>query len=1115
MANSNRVFVSPGVYTSELDLTFVAQSVGVTTLGLVGETLKGPAFEPILISSWDDFTTYFGSSSPEKDGVGNPKYELPYFAKSYLSEANQLFVTRILGYTGYKQYNTFGISTEGGAQITNYSTSALTITTVTGITIPSNHVIISSFSNYTSISGTMQKAFSGMTGSTFYSNLSGKTAVSGTTGTTVVSYITGNTFNNGDYFTIGYVPTGLTSGLTGNTLVSPIGTLTDLNWNDVYYTGTTASITSTTGVYSYLFVYSASTSTFNVTRLLYSASYQYSINDPNFQFYPQLSGNTASNGTLLNNYILSNISGNTSTDSTWFTIGLVPSSYTSGLTTTLNVPSPVTSRNNASDYNGKEWYNIFCDLDLSGNIQSVSSYLFQYYLNSGNTNTPFYSVTRFQYPATINSAYDDIIVAALRPRGHYSSNVLKYEVTGSSFVSITSTSDLTKNPFADFVINVTGNTGGAKSLTVNLDQTSNKSITKVLGTDVYDRNYTDNPLYVFEFYPNFLLNAFEQGYIRGISTQVIYDTNNDSFLPNPNGDYGSYKAYDTPMSPTVVSEVRGGKVLDLFNIITISDGDSANEDIKITIQNINTDTGEFDLIVRDFNDSDSNQVLLEKFSRCSMNPDVPGYVALKVGTSDGQFPLLSKYIMLSMDPNAPSDAIPAGFRGFVRNSDFGSGNEKLGSVLYKTQYFTAGDTMYYDSTGAPITSSGDKVRNVTLGLSSSNGFNYDADLFKYKGWRSAGQTFGFHLSVNATGITQTGTTYQTTPYDFEGQTGTNNMLNTPANCKFTFAVCGGFDGWDIYRNTRTYGDAYILGKSTYNNNNINNGGIFNVTNGNSDYYSYYDGIQTFANPEAVDINVFATPGINFFDHSSLTNQAIEMIEVDRADSLYVISSPNESTADGVIGDIMDQEYDSNYSATYWPWIQVKDVDNATQIYIPPTGEVLRNIALTDNIAYPWYASAGYSRGLVNSIKAVKKLTSDERDNLYKNRINPIATFSDTGTIIWGNKTLQVRESALDRINVRRLLLRARKLISAVCVRLLFEQNDDQIRQEFLRLVNPILDAIKKERGLTDFRVTVSNDPADIDANTLRGKIYIKPTRSLEFIDVEFIITPTGASFENV
>jgi phage tail sheath protein FI len=284
---------------------------------------------------------------------------------------------------------------------------------------------------------------------------------------------------------------------------------------------------------------------------------------------------------------------------------------------------------------------------------------------------------------------------------------------------------------------------------------------------------------------------------------------------------------------------------------------------------------------------------------------------------------------------------------------------------------------------------------------------------------------------------------------------------------------------------------------------------------NSDLYAYLRGIETFANPEAVNINVFATPGINFYDHSSLVTQAIDMVENDRADSIYIIGSPNESSSENVINNLDEQGIDSNYSATYWPWIQVRDTDNATQLYIPPTGEVVRNIALTDNVSYPWFAVAGYSRGLVNAIKATKKLTLDERDDLYKNRINPIATFSDTGTIIWGNKTLQVRESALDRINVRRLLLRARKLISAVAVRLLFEQNDDQVRQEFLRLVNPILEAIKKERGLYDFRVSVSNSPEDIDANTLRGKIYIKPTRSLEFIDLEFIITPTGASFENI
>jgi len=216
-----------------------------------------------------------------------------------------------------------------------------------------------------------------------------------------------------------------------------------------------------------------------------------------------------------------------------------------------------------------------------------------------------------------------------------------------------------------------------------------------------------------------------------------------------------------------------------------------------------------------------------------------------------------------------------------------------------------------------------------------------------------------------------------------------------------------------------------------------------------------------------------------------------------------------------VDNLTDTGIDSNYTATYYPWILTRDTVNNTQIYLPPTGEVIRNLALTDNIAFPWFASAGYTRGLVNSVKARKKLTQEDRDTLYQGRLNPIATFSDVGTVIWGNKTLQIKESALDRINVRRLLLQARKLISAVAVRLLFEQNDEQVRQEFLDSVNPILDSIRRDRGLIDFRVTVSGTPEDLDSNTLTGKIYLKPTRALEFIDIEFLITPTGASFEDI
>ncbi len=961
MANSNRVFVSPGVYTSEKDLTFVAQSVGVTTLGLVGETLKGPAFEPILISSFDEFKTYFGSTSPEKYGDGNPKYELAYVAKSYLQESNQLFVTRVLGKTGYKPVNTFGIKTLGG--VTLSSTTPLTSTTTT-------------------------------------------------------------------------------------------------------LSATTATITGST-------------------------------------IYEELSGKTAHDGTAMGTYLVTEYSGLTNADhGKWFVMGLIPSSGATN-SSTLEQVSPLTGLYNSENFNNKEWYNTLFTKSgaTDSTIDGVYSYKFVY--NSGTTT---FDVTRWKYTASLNSDYHDMVVAAVRPRGHYSGQTLVLEVTGSTLMSLSEVDTVTENPLGEFTLTVTGHTGGVKEFSCSLDSTSTKYIGKVLGTGVYDKTYSDYPVYLHEVYSNTLDSLYKQGYVRGISTTLEYESEGTNYN----------NSWDTTISPMVVSEVRGGKVSDLFEIITVSDGDAANTQVKITIQNINIDTAEFDILVRDFNDTDDNMVILEKYSRCTMNPDLAGYVGKKIGTSDGEYGLNSKYIMLNLADNAPSDAFPAGFKGFKSNSAFGSGT--LGNVLYKTSFLNAGDTSYYDTTGEAVVAAADKFKKVSLGLSSQEGTKFDADLFKYKGSSATDETFGFHLSTNASSIT--GTTYKCTSYDLEGQTGEDNKLTSINYRKFTFAVCGGFDGWDIYRQNRTNTDGFIFGRTTYTSGNTTNGGVFGITSGtaNSDYYAYLEGIQTFANPEAVDINVFATPGINFSDHSSLTNEAIDMIENDRADSLYIINSPgpvSETSAAGVIDALDAVSLDTNYSATYWPWIQVRDTDNATQLYIPPTGEVIKNIALTDNVSYPWFAVAGYSRGLVNAVKANKKLTLDERDELYKNRINPIATFSDTGTIIWGNKTLQVRESALDRINVRRLLLRARKLISAVAVRLLFEQNDDQVRQEFLRLVNPILESIKKERGLYDFRVSVSNDVEDIDANTLRGKIYIKPTRSLEFIDVEFVITPTGASFENI
>jgi hypothetical protein len=476
------------------------------------------------------------------------------------------------------------------------------------------------------------------------------------------------------------------------------------------------------------------------------------------------------------------------------------------------------------------------------------------------------------------------------------------------------------------------------------------------------------------------------------------------------------------------------------------------------------------------------------------------------------------------DPNDPDlgNHFPAGFEGVLNRTYIGNRTSLPPKIEYKTQY-TDFNT--------------NKLRKVYLGLNSDIGV--DQDFFDYKGKNAVnngeytGKTDGFHLDVNANGATidlgvnsyvptlQVGVSAFTTDASLVG--GPYEKL---AARKFTLTPFGGWDGWDEYRTTRTNIDSYTKTGSK---------GSIGLTNGTfttfttsegddgitSDYYAYLNGIYTFNNPEAVNINVFATPGIDLRDNVSLIENAVDMVEVDRADSLYVMTTP-DTDVDGValtpseaVDLVDDSGIDSNYSATYWPWIQMNDTENNRYVWLPPTVEVMRNIALTDNIAFPWFAAAGLNRGTTNAVKARVKLKLDDRDDLYEGRINPMATFSDVGVVIFGNKTLQVRESALNRINVRRLLLQARKLISAVSIRLLFEQNDEVVRNQFLSLVNPILDNIRKERGLTDFRVVLDDTPESIDRNELNGRIFVKPTRSLEYISIEFNITNTGASFDDI
>jgi hypothetical protein len=950
----NKVFVSPGVYTSEKDLSFVTKSVGVTTLGLVGETTKGPAFQPIFVQDYGEFTSFFGglNASKNKD-TGAPKYELPYVAKSYLTQTNQLFVTRVLGLSGYDAGRSWAITVEANIDpLTNVATNG--------------------------------------TGTT-YSSLFSFTANSSSV---IVALTSSDSFIQ-TLFNEGLLTTTLAGLSTSNA--------GSLSWGDTVYKKT----------------------------------------------------GTSFSGAVVNNFALNSV-------------GSEPSGvYTTGVTSGVTVYYSGTSYSDVED-------------KVLALLKSRASY-------DGNENLIF-EVTGGTYPITFNPT---AIAAASDAKG-------------------------------DFALTGTSSASGAFKYDLSFDKTKNNYITKVLGRSAQDGK---TAVYVEEIFSEMFNDLVTDDKIRGINLSLVdYSTK-----------FSKYKQiYQPAVTPWIVSELRGSNLLRLFRFWTISDGDTANKLFKISITNIKPDDKEFDLEIRNFYDKDANKAVYEKYTKLSMEPTSSNYIAKRIGTLNGDFASKSNYVLIEMeDGSDTSDAFPAGFVGYpVRKyEDTQTGTAVAPSITYKKNYGTLGSTT--------------AKRKIYQGLSDLVGI--EEDFFTYKGVPDSttinqwtGMTKGFHMDIQASGATidnvkitiGNGNTYSPV---FEFEVGANEF-RTEAGVqggeyeqiyarKFTFAPYGGFDGWDVYRTSRTNNDKYIvtgtkgvLGKTKGNFSTI---ALSNGDSGiNSDYYAYLEAIWSFKNPEAVNINIFATPGIDLFTNSNLCEATIEMIETDRADSLYIANLPDLDASGEVmtpedVASTLDSSFDSNYTATYWPWIQVDDTENNVYIYMPPTRDVVRNIALTDNISFPWFAVAGVQRGDVSCIKARVKLTQEERDTLYESRINPITTFASDGVKIWGNKTLQVKDTALNRINVRRLLLQARKLISAVSIRLLFEQNDSVVRNQFLTLVNPILDNIRANRGLTDFRVVLDNTPESIDRGELVGRIFLKPTRALEFITLEFNIMNTGASFDNI
>ena len=588
----------------------------------------------------------------------------------------------------------------------------------------------------------------------------------------------------------------------------------------------------------------------------------------------------------------------------------------------------------------------------------------------------------------------------------------------------------------------------------------------------------------------------------------------------------------------------------LFKFITISDGNAANYQVKVSITNIDPSNGTFDILIRDYNDSDTNPLVLEKFSRCNLVEGTEGYIARKIGTPDGSYPSKSKFVTVKMAEGVDmANAVPAGFIGYPMPT-YSDKVDSTTTVRPTVEYNVRLDTSK-------------KPRRQYFGMTSQL---LDQDVLSYKGYYAydsygdANPTMisnGFHMdSIIEAGNYTSATTYVdgvsgyvftcVDPDKVGSETkiprivkSQNYMRNTiysdVTTRKFTAYFYGGFDGWDENRYSRTNTDDYkatrynVLPASSatgstsgmvftrVTDNGLNNTLNLPDTAITSDYYAYLAGYMAFADPQETDINVFATPGIDWYNNRLLTEDAIDML-VDNedgrgGDALYIVNSPRDLDYSDAIYELDETGIDSSYAATYYPWVSYYDSFENRYIDLPVTKDVVRNLALTDNTTAPWFASAGVTRGKVDCYRPLHKTTLTEEDALYENRINPVKFFAKDGVLLWGNKTMYTGDTPLNRINVRRLMIRIKKLVVDASRSLIFEQADDMVEKQFRGIVDPILANVKSNRGIYDYRIVTENTEETRDQHILPAKILVKPTPTLEYISISFVVYPESVKFD--
>jgi hypothetical protein len=709
------------------------------------------------------------------------------------------------------------------------------------------------------------------------------------------------------------------------------------------------------------------------------------------------------------------------------------------------------------------------------------------------------------------------------------------DVTGSGFVFFLSGSAAEYN--ATTVTGIEGHTvsdasslehknnpkTGSTAYSMSLDPASANYVTKVFGKTPKERN---KPLYTYVFFGN----EASRSNAASATNAVTSVTARGRFTLTYTSVYNTNKNELEARTPWITSQKIGGKTTELFKVHRRSHGSATNFEFKIAIDNIRaagtvagSDYGSFSMRLRRVDvdgtihsqlspfatsaDQDRRPDIIEQWNNLTLDPNSPNFIARVVGdkyqatdslgkvTIKGDYANLSSHIWVEVpeevkDQGISADLVPFGYAAIYDplNTDFT--DCPSGSIIGQTNATVAKKTQILDNV---------YNKNVYYG------FDY-TDMDNHNYLKSLDSTVKLEVGANAafnlsnekqhpSASLASGDTVTITPG--------GSKINL-ATKKFVVPFQGGCDGYNPARFVGMGDD--ITGTNLF--------GFDCSTAEKGGAKAYKQAINAVSNPDEYDINLMVTPGANHREHSVVTTHAKNTCE-DRGDAFYVMDSAAYGDTINTVTNTI-KAFDSNYAATYYPWCKILDTDKNKPVWVPPSVVVPGAIAYNDQVAFEWFAPAGLNRGSLNEvIETADRVTHEERDDLYEGRVNPIATFPGQGVCIWGQKTLQAKPSALDRVNVRRLLIAVKKFIASATRYLVFENNTNATRNRFLNICNPYLESVQQRQGLYAFKVIMdasNNTPDVIDRNQMVGELFLQPAKAAEFIILDFNILPTGAAF---